>query len=390
MNQGQERVLQILMVDDDQVDRRSVQRALGTRYGVVEAENGDQAKRLVDVQQPDCILLDFNIPGTDALELLDVLRLRAPVVMLTGQGDEAVAVAALKAGALDYVSKNDFSAVALELAIRTSIEKSDRHRRQLESRVRLQKEYRHEKERRLELEASLQVARDIQQNLLPCVAPRIEGFDVAGVCIPAEATGGDFFDYLRGRDGSLGIVVGDVSGHGIGPALLAAEARAYIRALTRIGSDVGHVATIVNRLLWEDTSGGRFVTLFLAWIDPVQRTMVYAAAGHCAYIVHASGEFTVLGSQSAPLGVFDSTVLTSTDPVLLQPGDTLLLATDGLFDVRARDTNLFGKDRCLGLIHAFRSNPAEKIVDALLHAASAFAHHGPLLDDVTIVVAKVL
>ena len=146
MNQGQERLLQILMVDDDQIDRRNVQRALGGRYGLVEAENGREARRLADAHQPDCILLDYNIPGTDALELLDDLRLHAPVVMLTGAGDEAVAVAAMKAGALDYLSKNDFSADSLDLAIRGSIEKADRHRRQVESRARLQKEYRYEKE----------------------------------------------------------------------------------------------------------------------------------------------------------------------------------------------------------------------------------------------------
>ncbi|HEV7999081.1 MAG TPA: SpoIIE family protein phosphatase [Planctomycetaceae bacterium] len=390
MSQGQLRPLQILMVDDDQCDRRSVQRALGNRYGLVEAENAHQAMRLVDAHQPDCILLDYNIPGTNALELLDDLRLHAPVVMLTGQGDEAVAVAAMKAGALDYVSKNDFSPDSLDLAIRSSIEKSDRHRRQLESRERLQKEYRHEKERRLELEAALQVARDIQQNLLPSAAPAAAGFDIAGVCLPAEATGGDFFDYLPAADGTLGLVVGDVSGHGIGPALLAAETRAYIRALSRIGSDVGQITTTVSKLLWEDTAGHRFATLFLAWLDPRLRTLTYAGAGHCAYIVHESGDFTLLNSQCPPLGVFENTVATTSEPMFLRHGDILLLATDGLFDVRGQATQHFGKDRCIGLVHAYRSNPAEKIVDGILHAARRFAQNGPLADDLTLVVVKTL
>jgi sigma-B regulation protein RsbU (phosphoserine phosphatase) len=390
MDQGQQRPLQILIVDDDQCDRRSVQRALGNRYGLVEAEDAHQAMRLIDAHQPDCILLDYNIPGTNALELLDDLRLHAPVVMLTGQGDEAVAVAAMKAGALDYLSKNDFSADSLDLAIRGSIAKSDRHRRQLESRERLQKEYRYEKERRLELEDSLQVARDIQQNLLPSAPPAVPGFDIAGVCLPAEATGGDFFDYLPGNEGALGLVVGDVTGHGIGPALLAAEARAYFRALTRVGSDVGKITTTVNRLLWEDTAGCRFATLFLAWLDPGLRTLTYAAAGHCAYVIHDSGDFTLLNSQCAPLGAFENTVATTSEPVFLRRGDILLLATDGLFDVRGRDTPLFGKDRCLGLVHAYRSNPAEKIIDGLLHAARRFAGNEPPADDLTIIVAKAL
>jgi sigma-B regulation protein RsbU (phosphoserine phosphatase) len=390
MNSGQQRLLQILMVDDDLFDRRSVQRALGDRYGLFEAENANQAMRIVGAHPPDCILLDYNIPGTDALELLDDLRLHAPVVMLTGQGDEAVAVAAMKAGALDYVSKNDFSADSLDLAIRGSIEKSDRHRRQVASRERLQKEYRYEKERRLELEGALQVAGDIQQNLLPSAPPALAGFDIAGVCLPAEATGGDFFDYLPGDEGTLGLVVGDVSGHGIGPALLAAETRAYIRALASVGSDVGQIATTVNRLLWEDTAGSRFATLFLAWLDPGLRTLTYAGAGHCAYLVHASGDFTLLNSQCAPVGVFENTVATTSESLFLRHGDILLLATDGLFDIHARQTGHFGKDRCIGLVHAYRSHPAEKIVDGLLHAARRFAHNEPLADDLTIVVAKAL
>jgi serine phosphatase RsbU (regulator of sigma subunit) len=120
--------------------------------------------------------------------------------MLTGQGDEAVAVAAMKIGASDYLNKNDLSAETLDLAIRTAIEKAERHSRRVESRARLQKEYLNEKERRLELEASLQIAGDIQQNLLPSGPPHLPGFDVAGVCLPSDATGGRFLRLpLRAR-----------------------------------------------------------------------------------------------------------------------------------------------------------------------------------------------
>jgi serine phosphatase RsbU (regulator of sigma subunit) len=390
MSQGHDERLKVLIVDDDQIDRRNVERALGSRYGLVEAQDGREARRLADAHSPDCILLDYNIPGTDALELLDDLRLHAPVVMLTGQGDEAVAVAAMKAGALDYLSKNDFSPDALDSAIRGSIEKAHRHRRQLESRERLQKEFRHERERRIELEGAMQIARDIQQNLLPASSPEVDGFDVAGVCVPAEAAGGDFFDYLDGPDGTLGIVLGDVSGHGVGPALLAAEARAYIRAMARIDSDVGKIATTVNRLLWEDTLGTRFATLVLTWLDPVRRMLTYAAAGHCAYLIHDSGTHTLLNSQCAPLGVFEQTHVETSEPLALRSGDTLLLATDGLFDARARGTSLFGKDRAIGLVHAYRHCPAEKIVDHLLRAAQSFAQNRPLPDDLTIVIAKAI
>ena len=254
--------------------------------------------------------------------------------MLTGQGDEAIAVAAMKAGAFDYLSKNDLCGDALEQAIDRSIDKADRQRRQLESRERLQREYRYEKEKRLELEASLQVARDIQQSLLPAKPPKLEGLDVAGISIPADAAGGDFFDYLTLTDGTLGLVVSDLSGHGIGPALLAAETRAYIRALTRISSDVGDIVTNVNQLLWEDISGGRFATLFLARLDSSNRTLTYAAAAHCGYIIHQSGEVTTLGSLALPLGILHNTVVPASETIPLTSGDILLLATDGLFETR--------------------------------------------------------
>ncbi len=381
--------LRVLIVDDDQVDRRAVRRALGDGYVLIEAEDGKQALGIINSERPDCILLDYNIPGTETLELLDDLRVHAPLVMLTGHGGEAVAVAAMKAGAMDYLSKNDFSAESLEAAIRTSVDKASRHRQRMESRERLQRDYRHEKEKRLELEAGLAVARDIQQSLLPSVPPPLEGFDIAGMCLPAEAAGGDFFDYLPMSDGTLGLVIGDLSGHGIGPALLAAETRAYMRALTRLSSDVGHVATTVNRLLWEDTAGRRFAALFLARIDPHARTLTYGAAGHATYVIHPSGDFTTLASTAPPLGVFDRSVVATSGPVPLKAGDILFMATDGVYESHSVDRRLFGKDRAIGLIHAYRSNPAEKIIDALLNALRTFVQNQPLADDVTIVLAKV-
>jgi serine phosphatase RsbU (regulator of sigma subunit) len=294
----------------------------------------------------------------------------------------------MKAGAMDYLSKNDFSAETLDSAIRTSVDKASRQRQRTESRERLQR-YRYEKEKRRELEASLELARDIQQSLLPSAPPPLKGFDVSGVCVPAELAGGDYFDYLTMPDGTMSLVVGDVSGHGIGPALLAAETRAYLRALTRISSDVARVTTTVNRLLWEDTSGERFAALCMARIDTATRTMVYAGAGQVSYIVHSTGEFTTLASTAPPLGVFDRTLVSTVGPIALNPGDILFMATDGLVDAHSPDQRMFGKERAIGLIHAYRSNPAEKIVDALLHALRTFVQQQPPLDDVTILLAKV-
>jgi phosphoserine phosphatase RsbU/P len=378
----------VLMIDDDQVDRRAVCRALGTAYVVTEAENGREARQSFDSTLPDCVLLDYHIPGTDTLALLSSLQQHAPVVMLTGQNDIGAAVAAMKAGAEDYVSKNDFTAERLDRAIQRSIVKAVRRRREVEAHDRLRTGYDSEKRRRRELEASLRVAREIQQKLLPSGPPQIEGFEFCGVCQPIEETAGDFFDYFPMCDGSLAVVVGDVCGHGIGPALLTAETRAYLRALTRANADVGQVATLVNRLLWDDVRGGRFLTLFFGRLDPVERTISYASAGHPAYVIHSSGRITQLKSHTAPLGMFEDLVVPSSAPIKLSKDDVLFVATDGLFDARACDGTLLGRDLCLECMLEHRAQSTERIVDELLDTARRFADGAPLLDDVTIVVAK--
>jgi sigma-B regulation protein RsbU (phosphoserine phosphatase) len=381
--------IRVLMIDDDQIDRRAVRRALGTAYVITEAENGQEARRSFDATPPDCVLLDYHIPGTDTLALLSSFQEHAPVVMLTGQNDIGAAVAAMKAGAEDYLSKNDFTAERLDRAIQRSIVKALRRRREGEARDRLRTDYQSEKRRRHELEASLRVAREIQQNLLPSGPPQIEGFDFCGVCVPIEETAGDFFDYFPMCDGSLAIVVGDVSGHGIGPALLTAETRGYLRALTRANADVGQVSTLVNRLLWDDVNGGRFLTLFFGRLDPIARTLTYSSAGHPAHVVHASSRVTALKSQTPPLGMFENLVVPTSEPITLGKDDVLFVATDGLFDAHSPEGKLLGRDLCVQWLLEHRAQPAETIIEELLTATRSFADGAPLHDDLTMVVAKV-
>jgi phosphoserine phosphatase RsbU/P len=392
-----EQTLKILIVDDSPEDQEHYRRLLlgGKEFHVQLAACREGAAGLVACREspPDCVLLDFGLPDMDGLEFLEELRRgpqsTIPVVMLTGQGDEAIAVAAMKAGAQDYLVKTHLCAKTLASAIRRSIEKADRQRMQIGALERLQTEYEHEQEKRCELEASLQIAGSIQQQLLPSGPPDLDGLDVCGICLPADTTGGDFFDYLPMADGSVGIVIGDLSGHGIGPALLAAETRAYLRALARTSSDVGQIATIANGLLWEDMLGRRFATLFLAQLNVAQRIMMYAAAGHFAHLVHPSGDFTALPAKAPPTGLFEQAVVPTSGPISLESGDILLLATDGLFDIAGPDHTLFGIDRSIRLIHTHRRDPVERILDELVDAARTFAQGTAQPDDLTIVIGKV-
>src|SRR5207302_7018109 len=131
------------------------------------------------------------------------------------------------------------------------------------------------------------------------------GLDIAGASFPAEATGGDYFDYIPTQDGALAIVIGDVCGHGFGPALLMAELRAYLRAFLLTRTDVGEIVGLLNRSLAEDAPEGHFATLLLARLDPVTRSVDYASAGHTpGYIFSPSGTVkTVLKATGMPLAV---------------------------------------------------------------------------------------
>src|SRR5205807_4434398 len=130
------------------------------------------------------------------------------------------------------------------------------------------------------LREEIRLARQIQQKLFPIAPLPSAAFDISGASYPAEATGGDYFDYIPMRDGGLGVVIGDVSGHGFGPALLMAELRAYLRALLLTREDVGEIVELLNRALADDAPEGHFATLLLARLEPTSRSVVYASAGH--------------------------------------------------------------------------------------------------------------
>jgi sigma-B regulation protein RsbU (phosphoserine phosphatase) len=241
-------------------------------------------------------------------------------------------------------------------------------------------------------EEQLRVARDIQQRLFPKAPPHIPGFDIAGASNPASATGGDYFDYLPMRQGRLGVVVGDVTGHGIGPALLMAETRAYLRVLAESHDDAADVLSNANRVLAEDIGSERFITMLLVSLDPQRRVLSYANAGHTAgYVFNAAGEVRAeLRRTGVPLGVRADTRYPPAQQVPLAAGDFVLLLTDGIDEAMSPDDRIFGIERALEVVRAQRGQPAQNMVEALYEAVRRFAENSPQLDDATAVVIKVL
>lgn len=236
-------------------------------------------------------------------------------------------------------------------------------------------------------EAKLRTARMIQQRLLPSHPPVLPGFDVAGVSFPVNTVGGDYFDYIPMRNGTMGIVLGDVSGHGIGPALLMAEIRAYLRALASTHDDIGEILTITNRVLTQDT-GEEFVTLFFASVDPRTGKLTYAGAGHEAHLLEPHGEVRRLESTSLPLGVTRDLVVPCAPTIELVPDQVLLLLTDGVYETPSLQEGPLGIQRTLEVACANRTRSAQGIIDSLHAELVSFARGHPQEDDITILTLK--
>jgi phosphoserine phosphatase RsbU/P len=346
------------------------------------------------------------MPGMDGFETAELIRRRertryTPIIFVTAYGrSEAHVARGYSAGAVDYLFKplipevlRSKVAVFVELFRKTEeVKRQEEQLRELERReheAKLAAAQRQLAEERMRQE--MRMARIIQQKLFPTLPPACPGFEIWGASYPAEETGGDYFDFIHVSDSVTDIVVGDVSGHGYGPALIMAATRAYLRALATTHTRFADVLTIVNRVLAADVGGDHFVTLLLARLDPDSRSLLYTGAGHMpGYILDDSGAVRAqLDSTSLPLGIITDGDFPPALPVTLQPGDLVFLYTDGVVEAIGPDGSLFGIDRTLDVIRSTRSGSACDIVRMLEQASRQFARQERRQDDFTAIVIKV-
>ena len=239
---------------------------------------------------------------------------------------------------------------------------------------------------------SLDLAKEVQQNLLPAQSPVVPGLDVAGRSVYCEETGGDYFDYLTNGNG-LQLVIGDVAGHGIPSALLMSSVRASLRQRYAAGEDLGAVVSDVNRHITLDVGdSGRFMTLLTLMVDTARREMRWVRAGHDPGLLYrrSQDQFEDLGGPGLVLGVDPGWAYTVQKKDGLQTGDIVLLGTDGVWEALDCDGVMFGKQRICDILRARRDHSAETILDSLFEAVAAHACETKLADDMTLVVAKII
>ncbi len=240
-------------------------------------------------------------------------------------------------------------------------------------------------------EAQLIAAGEIQKFLLPKESVRMPGFSIEGRCYPAEFAAGDHFDYVPLPDGSLLVVLGDVSGHGVGPAIITAAFHAQFQALAQQSFDLPEMAAKVNASLHEATGAEIFITLIAARIDPVSRTLTFLNAGHPAGIVlDSSGAVKAsLESRNLPLAILPDVAFELGDPIELAAGDIVFFYTDGLVEAQSRDRPMFGLARALQIVRENMDRSPAEIIEALYNAVRRYLGTEKPHDDITVVVMKV-
>jgi PAS domain S-box-containing protein len=240
-----------------------------------------------------------------------------------------------------------------------------------------------------EQEFQLQLAHDVQQRFYTA-PPLVSGFDIGASAHPADATGGDYFDFISMADGSLVIAVADAKGHGFSSALVMALTRAYVRCFAAMQLELDEMLVRVNQMLLKDLNHGDFVTLFLARLNSRHRTLSYASAGHVPGLVfHDSGDVKrTLDSTGPPLGLFPASRFSLQQAIPLDPGEIAVFLTDGVTEATTPDGHQFGTQRVLDQIGALSRTSASNISDGIYHATRAFVQGDIQDDDITSVIIK--
>ena len=238
------------------------------------------------------------------------------------------------------------------------------------------------------LDQQLSLARSVQSSLLPARAPQVDGYDVAGVNLPSWEIGGDYFDFIPLDDGRLGLVIADVAGKGVAAALIMATFRAALRTELRRGGDIPGVVTALDRILLESMDSSRFVTAVYGILHPASGLFGYVNCGHNPpLLLRGDGRRELLTSARPALGMRGRWTA-HPGTALLDPGDVLVLYTDGVVELNDAHEQEFGTDRLEAVVRRHASRSAHDIVQAVVEETRRHAKGDDFDDDFTLVVVK--
>ena len=240
------------------------------------------------------------------------------------------------------------------------------------------------------LEGQLEVARQVQLELLPARDPELSGYDISAYNFPTEEVSGDYYDWVRIYEDQIGIVIADVSGKGVPAAILMAFLRASLRSATHIGYATHISMAKVNFLLWESTESNQFVTAFYGILDAQKGTLAYSNAGHNPpLLINAAGKTKFIDKGEQPLGMFQQTRYHEYY-LEFEPGDVLVLYTDGATEASSPSGEEFGRERLAQAVTRAYDRPARELIASLQMEILEWTNNVGSNDDVTFFVIKAL
>ena len=240
------------------------------------------------------------------------------------------------------------------------------------------------------LDREIGVAREIQMSGLPAKMPGVDNYDGAGTFRPTDQTGGDLYDFVRLENGNLFLLLGDATGHGIGPALSATQLRSMVRVALRLGADLDEIFTHTNNQLVDDLPDDRFVTAFMGLLDPSNHIVRFHAGGQGPLLHYkaASDECDWHGASTFPMGALPHTSLDKAVRIDMEPGDVLGLISDGIYEYEDEEGRQFGQEGVARVIRENLRKPMTDVVTTLLRSARKFGGSAPQADDITIVLVR--
>ncbi|MSR46894.1 MAG: GAF domain-containing protein [Planctomycetes bacterium] len=333
------------------------------------------------LKQSECLIRSIGEgdgPSDLSASIVD-LKLRAVMCVRLSFKDEITGVIYVdsRATARTFTNKDSRFFEALARAISIVLENARLLRAALE---------------RERLQRAIELAREVLANLLPKDPMGVQGFDLAGLSIPAETAAGDYYDFVPCPDGKVGLVVGDVTGHGIGPAMVMTGARSALRILFEDRAlDEAQILARLNNRMVEDLGDGRFMSLLVGRLDIAKRVVTWANAGqNPPLLLRADGRVESLAGAGLALGIESGFAYELRSPITLKSGDLLLWLTDGLVEARNPAGEEYGEARVVALLKQHRALPSRQLLAKLREAIVEHAGREQQDDDVTLLLVRAL
>ena len=374
-------VEEILLVDDKPANLRLLNQMLADRGFIVRAvKSGERALESIRATPPDLILLDIKMPGMDGYEVLHRLKQTPdssdiPVIFISALDDIQNKVRGFNMGCVDYITKPfQYEEVIARVETHLTLQRFQK---------RLQRANRR-------YENELKLAGSLQANLLPKDVPALPGFQLSFVLRSARETSGDFYDIFPLNSGHFGILVADVVDKGAAAALLMAYGRTLLRTLAEeFPEDPDRVLNNVNQRMLSYTDASHFLTVFYGILELEKNELVYSNAGHnpAIHLKAANGEMTLLKNTGMPLGLFDDQDWQQRK-IQLNPGDLVVMYTDGITDAQNQQYELYGMERFKETLQANHKQPPAELDKLVLEDIDRFQDGAPQPDDIAMVILK--